>query len=116
MNTLAHTSDVQLSEPAGAAFMTSPSTTRSSGPARVHHLVCFDRWYVALAQGIKTYELRRTDDRDFQRGDLLRITNNDDPDAAVLCYLVTHVRTGDEDSGIWPGWALMSIRPTAPSQ
>lgn len=62
---------------------TSPSTTRSSVPALVHHLASFDRWYVALAQGIKTYELRRT------------------------------VRAGDEDSGIRPGWALLSIQPTA---
>lgn len=87
-------------------------TTRSSVPARVHHLACFDRWYLALAQGIKTYELRRTDDRDFQRGDFLRITNSDDPDAVELWYLVTHVRAGDEHSGIRPGRALLSTRPT----
>ena len=82
-------------------------------PPRVHHLACFDHWYLALAQGIKTYELRRTDDRDFQRGDLLRITSSADPDAIGLWYLVTHVRAGDENSGIRPGWALLSIRPIA---
>jgi Domain of unknown function (DUF3850) len=85
--------------------MTAPSTTRPAVPARVHHLACFDRWYLALAQGIKTYELRQADDRDFQRGDLLRIASSADPDAVGLWYLVTHVRVGDENSGIRPGWA-----------
>jgi uncharacterized protein YqfB (UPF0267 family) len=77
---------------------------------RVHRLTVYPRWYEALATGIKTYELRSTGNRDFQRGDILRITcigEKHDP----LWFEVSHVRPGDGSNGLMPGYAILSLHP-----
>lgn len=74
----------------------------------VHHVTAYDRWYCALAAGDKTYELRRLT-RDYQRGDLLVVSNHDDPLAPPLAFIITHVFQGTGEYGLAAGWAVLSL-------
>lgn len=74
-----------------------------------HDLTVYDRWFVALRDGHKTYELREMH-RDYQRGDVLHIRNLDDEAAPPLQFEVTHVLPGTGEYGLAVGWAVLSLR------
>lgn len=75
-----------------------------------HDLKCWPEHYDAIAQGVKTLELR-LDDRDYQTGDYLHLRRYEPMTqaytGAAMDVLVTHTLRG----GPWltPGYVAMSV-------
>lgn len=82
----------------------------------IHTLKLNDRYFDAVANGIKTFEIRK-DDRGFRVGDVLRLYRVNDegmftpgsqthPIFVVVRYILTHA---DFPAGIPEGYVVMSI-------
>lgn len=89
--------------------------------SRVHDLKTDSAVFRAVANGLKTYEIRR-DDRDYKVGDVLHLretaaTGAEMAAGAPLEYtgnevvkLVTHILRGPI-YGLADGWVILSIMP-----
>ena len=53
--------------------MTAPATTPTIRPAKTHRLKIWPGDFEAVRTGMKTADIRRCDDRDFRRGDILEL-------------------------------------------
>ena len=88
-----------------------------------HILKLNDRYYDAVANGIKTFEIRKND-RDYKVGDTLILGRVDD-DGKYLTYpdfecamnlryeikvAVTYILTHDEFEGISEGYVVLGIK------
>lgn len=80
----------------------------------IHELKCWPGFFEALADGRKTHEVRY-DDRNFQVGDILKISKWDPSSSCFvepykpLVFEVTHILKG-EKWGIRDGFADLSIK------
>lgn len=78
------------------------------GGMAVHELKIDDRWFPAVAAGMKTVELRREDDRTFGVGDVLDLRERET--GRVVRVVVTHIlRHADAPDLLPPGVAALSI-------
>jgi len=81
---------------------------------KVHELKCWETHWDALADGSKTFEIRR-DDRQFQKGDFLLIRKFDVSkedyvkNVEPLIFKVTHVSTYLQKENV----VVMGIHPQA---
>lgn len=78
----------------------------------IHELKTLKPYFDALAQGNKTYEVRKTD-RDFNVGDFLalnEITEIEKKYTGRCCMVaITHILTDQEY--VQPGYAILSVEP-----
>lgn len=77
----------------------------------VHKLKLFPEYFDAVANGIKTFEIRKND-RDYKVGDTLRLYEFDPEEEARTCdvavtYILTHE---DFPDGIPEDYCVMGIR------
>lgn len=82
----------------------------------IHELKCWPEYFQAVADGAKTAEWRREDDRHFDLGDSLVLRERDPAANAYtgreLVAVVTHLVRGPV-FGIPEGYVMMSLWPTA---
>lgn len=82
----------------------------------VHNLKLNDRYFDAVANGIKTFEIRKND-RGFRVGDTLVLIRVDDDGIAIrsdtlkmkVVYIITHDEFPD---GINEGYCILGITPS----
>lgn len=69
-----------------------------------HHLKIGSHWYGLLWDGTKTHEVR-IDDRDYQKGDLIRFKVGDvfQTGRWTVTHVLKHV------SGVEPGYVVLSL-------
>lgn len=82
--------------------------------ATTHELKTWQSYFHSIADGRKTFELRR-DDRDFRVGDRLWLRETE---YATGVYtgreshrVITHILRCEPDLGLMDGFAILSIRP-----
>ena len=87
----------------------------------IHELKVQPPYFEALRDGTKTFEVRRND-RAFQRGDRLKLTEMREngwtvnSESTPLHFEVTYVYAGDPRfGGVEPGHVVLGLRPLVPS-
>ncbi|HEY2763338.1 MAG TPA: ASCH/PUA domain-containing protein [Pseudonocardiaceae bacterium] len=82
-----------------------------------HELKTWPEYFQAIKRGDKTFELRRND-RDFQVGDILRLSEWEPTtgtySGSELLVRVTHLMVGGV-FGLEPGFVALSITATSPA-
>lgn len=80
-----------------------------------HDLKLHKRWFYDVANGIKTFEIRK-DDRDYKVGDSLILREWDEnigySSFAVLADVTYIIRREDFSAGINEGYCVMGIKVT----
>jgi hypothetical protein len=78
----------------------------------IHELKTWPTFYQAIVDGVKPFELR-TDDRDFQVGDVLLLRefdlNAQKYTGRKVCRLVTYKLESASFCGIEKGWCIMGL-------
>jgi hypothetical protein len=86
----------------------------------VHNLKCWPEFFQAIVDGLKSHDLRRADDRDFQVGDHIRLREFDpsigDYTGRQGLVEITYVTAADRpcalsEGGLDPRYCILSIRP-----
>jgi hypothetical protein len=86
---------------------------------KVHELRCWPDYFAPIKSGVKTFDVRRTRDRDFQLGDTICFREWDDRTKkysgdelhARIIYILEGVGHGAIEplAGIMPGFAVLGI-------
>lgn len=83
-------------------------------PPMVHELKTWQSYFHAVYDGTKLFELRR-DDRDFRANDLVRLRETFYHDGRFTgrecTRRITYVLRHEEDLGLKPGFAILSLAP-----
>lgn len=81
---------------------------------KTHELKCHPHFFAAIADGRKTFEIRR-DDRHYQVGDLLALREYDpsfgDTGKRLPPFEVVYVMMAEDFPAILPGFVIMGLRP-----
>jgi hypothetical protein len=95
------------------AALHSDSSAEAGRSIKVHDIKCWPEYFHALADGLKTFELRKND-RDYRVCDLLRI-HLYDPDHGhatgiqPLMFEISYM-LADERFGLRPGYSVLGLR------
>ena len=97
-----------------------PVPSGDAAVRRVHHLKSWPTLFEAIVRGDKRHELRRAYDRDFRKGDRLRLREFD-PDlqrytGREQIVEVTFITSAEEpcalsDQALHPDYCILSIAP-----
>lgn len=77
----------------------------------IHELKILPKYFQAVWNGIKTFELRKAD-RDYRRGDILILQEWDGEKytGSAICVKVTYILQNAENYGLKDGYVIMGIR------
>lgn len=79
----------------------------------IHRLKCYERFFKLTESGTKCFEIRRND-RDYQVGDLLELseTVEGSPTGRMMLFEIISILTSaDFPDGIKEGFAVLGIKP-----
>lgn len=77
---------------------------------KLHTLKILPKYYVALVNGEKTFELRKND-RDYQVGDLITFTNTDGtPDKKRIVFRITYILENVSEYGLDDEYCILALK------
>lgn len=84
---------------------------------KLHTLKILPQYYVAVANGEKTFELRKND-RNYQVGDLITFTNTDGtpyitPYKEIIVFRITYILENVPQYGLKDGYCILGIKRLA---
>ena len=120
---MSRTEDEGAEAPAGGGSVEAPAgggsvEARAERPPRQHELKCWRPYFLEIASGRKTFEIRR-DDRGFQVGDTLMLIEWDEATSKRTGYFLTAtvgyvlrapLPFDPSGEGLGPEWVVMSLR------
>ena len=81
---------------------------------KTHELKCHPHFFAAIAEGRKTFEIRR-DDRHYAIGDLLALREFDpsygDTGKKLPPFEIVYIMMAEDFPAILPGFVIMGLRP-----